>query len=675
MIKRAAVAGILLFLLTLPLPLLRAPSALFFLCFAPALPLALRARLPFLETLALAAALSPVLFGLVVLALITLGAGSSAVWIAASGAALCYIAWGGSLPSREPQERKHALWMAAIVLVIAVLVFYLPATRMWWRVRSDSWFHAAVFHRLSAHGLPLIDPYFSSLRLQYMYFYHILFLSAAALLRIGPFASMIFMNAVALASLALGFNFLSGLFARRSFPRLLGLWLALLGMNGLFFLFFPLRFARALFGETKGMELLNTFFSLSPPGHETASAFLSIEGNQFMLLEKFMLGTALSLTLGLVCVFLALFVTLRRGGAVRVVLMAVSLAGLLYLHLIIGAAVLLVSAAAAVAVRVLERLYPAAAQVGAAQGTQQGTRQEARRPFPVLRAAGAMAISLAVAAVYLASVLPRSSGESSARIALQPGYMVGLLSDVLAPLILLALALRVVRFRTALREEALPLVIWICILAAIAIAADLPTNNETKFSFLLYLPLAALAPAALEAPVPASTDASRRNGGRRAALVVFIAAATVPLNAIYFANAARDTSAFTVTSDERALYEWISGSTEKNAVFLEDNDIVRIPVLAGRDQYWGTAGYAKVWGYPQDVIARRRHLRDTVFSEADSAAELSIEDFVDVSRRPFYIVCRTDAPGGREAAAKLSASGLFRGVFAKETIQVYRLED
>jgi hypothetical protein len=61
--------------------------------------------------------------------------------------------------------------VALLVLLAAVMCFALPLAKFWWRARSDSWFHAAVTQKLLRDGLPVTDPYFAGLRLQYMYCY------------------------------------------------------------------------------------------------------------------------------------------------------------------------------------------------------------------------------------------------------------------------------------------------------------------------------------------------------------------------------------------------------------------------------------------------------------------------------------------------------------------------
>lgn len=630
-------------LLLVPYPLARIPAVIFLLCLAPAAALVPRhAAAP--GSTALTATTSLIIVGAATLVLLFLGVPpSSAPWIVAALAAVVYMA----LPARhDPQDRRLLAALAAVVLLAAVLAFALPLTNLWWRVRSDSWFHAAVLNRLSLHGLPLTDPYFASIRLQYMYFYHVLLLVVVKLARCDAFYAMIVLNAIALANLALGFTWLSGFFARRTAPRIAALWMCLFAMNGLFYLFFPIRLARALAGETRGGDIVRHFFALTPPGHDTAVTFLSIENNQFMLLDKFMVGTAISLTFGLLCVTLALVLSAQRGDWSRRhgIVYAVAVLGMLMLHLVVG-----VTAAAAMTVTLVVGWW-------------------LHRREPSARHATLLALTLAAAAIaapYVYTVTPRGDGSATMRIGVHWRQAVGLLANVLVPLAV------VIAYRITHRRPPSPkssdgaglVATWLVFVALAALVIDLATTNETKFSFLLFVPLAALAAAGIE-----SMWASPK--GRRLA-IAYLAVATIPLNAIYFWQAWRDPGSFDLTPDERKLYRWSRTESEPDAVFLDKDDIVRMPVLGERDQYWGTEGYARNWGYAEKEMFERRSLRDAMFGGGVIYPE--VLDHLRAMERPFYVICRLDDKPGKSAHVRLERDEDFERSFTTSTIILHRL--
>ena len=206
-------------LLLLPHPLLRTPSLLFFLFFAPAAPLAVRATGGWWPTAALTTNLSPVLVGLVMLVAMLIGADPAvATWIAASVFAVAYVLFGRDFPRPDEQTRKLIRIVAIVTALTAILVFILPTVSTWWRMRADGWYHAAVLGRLAREGLPLADPSFSQVRIQYMYFFHIILLPVTKLTGFDAFSAMVLVNIAALVNITLAFIWLCGFFAAVESP-------------------------------------------------------------------------------------------------------------------------------------------------------------------------------------------------------------------------------------------------------------------------------------------------------------------------------------------------------------------------------------------------------------------------------------------------------------------------
>ena len=170
---------------------------------------------------------------------------------------------------------------------------------------------------------------------------------------------MILVNAIALTSTVFAFLALAGEFARRVGPRLLGTCLWIFGLNGWFYLSYPIRLARAVFGDSHGLETLRRMFPWTPAGHATAMSLLSVEGNQFMFLDKFMIGTALSLTLGLAATLLLLLVRARRGewSASHDVAFVLCIAGAILLHSVTGLT-MAIATAAVLAILLVIRAQP-----------------------------------------------------------------------------------------------------------------------------------------------------------------------------------------------------------------------------------------------------------------------------------------------------------------------------
>jgi hypothetical protein len=657
-------------LLAVPVTGLRLVAALVILCYLPAAPFAARAGLPFLSAIALIVTVSPLLIALPVMAVMVLGLPvETAVWAIVGISMAQFLTYGTQRAlSATTAEKRLLIGLVVVVAVAAILTLWLPATNTWWRFREDSWFHAAVFRRIANYGLPAVDPYFSPLRLQYMYFYHVLLLTVSTLTGLGPFGAMIFTNFIALGGCVLGFNFLAGLFTQRSSIRVTGVILCMFAMNGLFYLFFPLRLVRAVWGEMTGSNLLQQYYSLSPLGHATVSRFISVEGNQHLFLDKFMLGTALSLTLGLVCALLALMVLAHKGRWtwIHSFFYVVVLSGAMFLHLVVGVTIAAATVGTIIVTAVLRPRIRAPEDEGG---------------LAVRWQAFLAIFSIVIVIPYMINVMPHGGPGPSVTISIQSRQVFGVLSCLLPALIPALWYL--VRAERPRRPDAAGgglsssgvLAVWAACVLAIALLVDLPTINETKFVFPLYIALSALAVGALERWTTALSPRSGRSGrsgrSRGSWVVAYVVLCTLPLNVLYFAGAFADRSEFNRTPSEISLYDWIRKTTRDEAVFLEADDIVRIPVLAERDQYWGTEAYAHIWGYPPDEIEVRRALRDAIFGEKELTDDLL--EHAAALRRPFYVILRNIHADGGKKFKSLADDPRLTGKFMYENIAVFEL--
>ena len=654
---RAAIEAIVVLLLCIPWTPARVAAVFVAAGVLPGLGVVSCASLAADAALGIGASIAPVIFGVCVLLAMWAGASAHLAAMAASGIGLLlfiFLARGShALPA---SDRRAMLGALGIVLVAAILAFSLPLTETWWRVREDSWFHAAVVDKLARDGLPLTDPYFAGLRIQYMYVYHAIVAACASLTGLDSFRAMVLVNAIALSSAVLAFHALAGEFTRRVGPRILGTCLWVLGLNGWFYLSYPIRLARAALGETRGLETLRELFPWTPPGHATATSLLSVEGNQFMFLDKFMIGTAFSLTFGLVACVLLLLVRARRGrwSKRHDAAFFLCISGTILLHLVTGLVIVLVTSA------LLALLLVVRAQ------TAGGGPSYARL-------LGWVVLAVAATSPYVVSVAPRE-GSASLNYAVQRSQAIGIFFAVLPALVLAALFVRRPSRDTpdtlgsrAFSEMSLSatgiVILWTILVTAAALTIDLATNNETKFAFLVFLPLAALASGQL--------DRWWNSQPTRALAVVLVASATIPLHAIYFSHAARDATRFDVSDAERAVYSWMKKSAPHDAVVLEENDIVRVPVLASRDLYWGTEVYARNWGYPQEEMIARKRLRNAMFSQAGPGE-------VDLIRlraleRPVLVVYRVHPDDLIDAHERFEKDSRFRGRFATGEIAVWEL--
>lgn len=651
---RAAIAVAVLALLWIPWAPVRVMAVFIVAGVLPGLALALHRRTTIEGALGIGTSLSPVIFAALTLASMVLGAHVHHAAIFASVVALVlFVRCAAPTLPPSTDDRRALVGACAILLTAAVLALSLPLSDMWWRVREDSWYHAAVANKLARDGLPLDDPYFAGLRIQYMYAYHAIVAGCASLAGIDYFRAMILVNAMALTSSLLAFHALAGQFTRRVVPRVLAVALWIFGMNGWFYLSFPVRLLRAMVGETQGLQ---TLFPATTPGHAAAMSILSVEGNQFMFLDKFMIGTALSLTFGLAATLLLLLMRARRGDwCPRDDIAFVGcVAGSMLLHLVTG---LTIAVATAVVLALLLIVKAQPSPGGPSYG----------------RLIGWIALALAATAPYVFSVMPRDGGQAAIIIALQRSQTIGLLFAVLPALVFAIVFVRAMTRDSVETAGSRPVadmslsasgivMMWALVVAAMGLTVDLATNNETKFAFLLYLPVAALAAGGIDC---------MWGSPRRYVALALVASAVIPLHAVYFYQASRDPSRFDIDDEERAVNAWVEKNTPPDAVFIEANDTVRIPVLASRDTYWGTEAYARNWGYSKDEMTMRKRLRDAFFSKS-GAGEVEMIQLRTLAR-PVYVIFRSQPDDLIDASERFENDSRFRGRFTTNKIAVWEL--
>ncbi len=236
-----------------------------------------------------------------------------------------------------PVRRRDAIVLLALVAAIVALTAGLPLVREWWRVRDDAWFHAAVVAQIDHYGAPPQDPYFVGMPLQYMWFYHALVLVLGTSLKVSTFWVMALINVQALAALGVAGYHLASVFRERIEHRILASITLLLGFNAAFWMFLPVKLARSLIGDVRGIEEIKRTFSLTPFDYTTACHFMQIYHNQEFFLDKFMVATAFGLALT--------FMTLAWSSAstylgsrrpASLVLLAGALIGMLGFHSLVG---------------------------------------------------------------------------------------------------------------------------------------------------------------------------------------------------------------------------------------------------------------------------------------------------------------------------------------------------
>jgi hypothetical protein len=594
------------------LGLMAAPGAILYL-------LAERRRPTVLEFLLAALVASPLLVTLAGMA--GLAAGAAPGTIARAIAVASLLALGAVAAARHPPlgiaPRREWMVLLALTGVAVLLTAFLPATREWWRIRSDAWFHAAVVAQIDRYGIPPEDPYFAGLPLQYMWFYHVLVLVLARGLDADPFRVMALVNVQALVVLAFAAHHLAGVFRDRVAHRAWATAMLLFAFNAAFWVLLPVKLARVMIGDVRGMEEVRRTFQLFPLTYDRACGFMHIYYNQEFFLDKFMVATAFGFALACMATgWYAATAWMRERRPSLLVLLAVSLGGMLGFHSLVGFVMLVGIFGGCILLFFARR--------GAA-----GYRMR----DSLLLLGVSLACFLATTP-YLYQVMHMKEREQVIPLSVSLHKTAGIF---ISSAFVLALCLRA-RGRALLGEATAAMrffgfaalsVTLFCLLI------KLPgPNTYDKLGYFVFIPMAVAAGLAL------ADELERRSARARTVALAWTLAFLVPVNLIAFASCFLTPDAQAFTTEEARLSDWIRDHTGRDALMIDDHDRVVFLVTAPRRYFWGNWAYAQQWGYPRLEMSRRLHAQRALYS-GDPLDATALE-VLGAVQEPLYAVVRPE---------------------------------
>jgi len=542
-----------------------------------------------LEVLLAGVVASPLVVTLVATGILFAGgsphAASLAVVVASAG--LLLAAALVRRPTPAAMRSRDAAVLACFIAGLLLLTSTLPFTREWWRIRSDAWFHAAVVAQIRDFGLPPEDPYFLGLRLQYMWFYHVLLTTLADALRVGPFGAMAMFNAHAVVALVLaGYQFASALRAR-FLHRFVAAATLVLAFNAAFWIFLPVKLVKAFMGDVRGMDEVRRTLALTPLHYDTASRFLNIYFNQEFFLDKFMVATAFGIALVfMTSAWAGAIDYLQNGRRYGLALVATSVVGMLGFHSLVGF-VFLVGVVGGASL-----LHATRARIESYQP---------RRPL----------VLVAVCVLCLLAVSPylyQVSKESEQAFPLDFSFrkMAGIF---ISCAFVLVLAIRARSFWSDRSMGARFLAWSAAAVAAFCLSIALPgANTYDKLGYFVFIPCSIVAGFAIADSVAAKAGRARIITAAAWVLLFF-----VPVNAIAFVSCFGTPDAVVVTPAEWRLSEWVRANTTRDAVFIDDHDRAPLLVTGPRRYLFGSTPYAEQWGYPLPEMTRRRHAVEALY--------------------------------------------------------------
>jgi len=478
----------------------------------------------------------------------------------------------------EDARALRLAWLAA--LAVALLFLAKPVLAF----RSDAWFHAATAYRLDLIGLPPDDPFTAGIPLGYFWAFHLGLGLLGGAAGVTPFAAGAAISVIAALAVALWL----GLLARRLCgPAAVApaIVLAVLGLDPPGWLAW---LAQGLTGAEKGPAVLAHAWQHGAGGSMTAITIGYPHISVTFLLDKFLIVTGLGL--GCAAALAFAWALVEAGSArVRIALVTSALAAMsaLFLHSVVGAAVVVAGGAAAIGAACL----PRAARLG--------TRA-------ALALLAGIAIAGLVALPYLRLCTVAKTND--------PAHLAFHLDMAWTWLacggLLLALAAREAwawRTDPAERGERARFLLFVAGFVVLSLFVTLVNRNESKFFNVGALLLA----------VPAAGGWARLRGtmaGRLAWAVLVLGSLPTFLLGLsgFLAEGEQGVAGHVVPpAADREIYTWIDHHTAARAALLAlpagaDGELSRDPMVhARRALVWSGPEHGMNWGYDPDELERR----------------------------------------------------------------------
>jgi hypothetical protein len=544
----------------------------------------------------------------------------------------------------------------ALAVAVAVPHFVNP----WMLVKSDAWNHAGIVYQILERGMPPEDPRFSGLRLNYVWFYNLYIGLQTSVHEGSAFVFMTALNVVDVALTAWLAYVLGWMLWRQREGAVGTALLTCFGFNAFMFLLWPLRGLHEL-ASAAGHGGLPSWSV--PPLRLSSWEIMNDVGAPHTWIEnfidKFVTGTSINYTWLLMMLFLWASIRLMRGrhpGAWIVVVLCS--AGMQLWHGVVGLSAVPVALCAVALMLVLRRAW------------------NWLPPSSRLVEFGAAAVlGFALVWPYTRAISsgwdPRHSGLHVSPVHLSP---VATWTFATSCAFAMALALKPIRSIWSARDGvSASIVTYTLGICLFSILIALPNQNEVKFAYEAFVPLALLGGMNFSSWLGSMRSRFGRAG---LALLGLLLAAPLVLTLVGFTlDRERLTyAALNPAPGENAMYDWIAAETPKQMVFVDARYRDLVMVRARRQMYLGSASGPERAAFPLAQVLERRAVMADLYGAADSL-ERDAGSLTALGRPACVIFRSQDGAGSAHAAAALRGRpDLFHAIYERDGFVLYAVK-
>ncbi len=559
-------------------------------------------------------------------------------------------------PGGEPRADLRFLVLFAVGIALLTSVPWL--LNPWLRSRSDAWIHGGIVWDIVRHGIPPEDPRFVGLRLNYVWFFNLFIALATGLTGRDPFVFMMLFNAVNLGvCIALVYRLALELWRERWAAAGAAI-LVPVGLGAGNWLLWSLPVLKKLLGSPHGWaDAASQVRALRWGTCDVLASLGAPFAYMVNTLDKFTVGTALSYAWLMMLAYLWAMVSwLARGSRRALVWAGAGAAGMLFFHGVVGLSVIPVALGALAVAWLASFRWP---------WLPRGR---------LLGLAGATAAGALLAAPYTLAISRGWSAEETAvpnqyvHFGLKMAWTMAASLAVVAALAGRGL-LRVARERN---PGGAALALFTLGMALFALIVHLPLDNETKFVFEVFFPLAIFAGPALP-PFAAATV--RRLGaplGAAALALLFLVPPVVMLASYALDPSGRTDPAVAPAPGEDALYAWIRAHVPDDGYLVDRGGRDLVMVKAQRRLWVGTTSGPERAAFPARELARRRAVEADLYGSADSL-EADARALAGLGR-PAYVLYRlSDFREAKPWRALEARYQRFMTVYTTREFRLYRV--
>ncbi|OQX85852.1 MAG: hypothetical protein B6D63_01310 [Candidatus Latescibacteria bacterium 4484_7] len=570
------------------------------------------------------------------------------------------IAFASKAPEEDREIHLRAETLIVPVMFAALLILMYSINPLL-KIRSDAWYHASVTMEILDRGIPPMEPRFADVPIHYMWIYHLFLATWKRVSGLSVFNAMAFFNVVSAFSFPYLIARLTSIYTtKRKYIALTPLF-AIAGLESVSWILWPTNLVRAFFGKVRGMEEVTRQLRLIQLNNSDVIQFLHpFKTWMVNLLDKFITITAFSYSLDLfLLAFIIYSIASREGkkGTSAGILICIISVGTLLFHVVTGSVLILTLIGAGILTFLVYKFI---------------LKQPVPR-FESFTSPLSALIAITICFPYIHDLTRGSSSGNSLTSFLHVG--ITNIITIIAPLIILYCPARDALKKIFSKDlnRLLPFSVWIISILILNIFVNLPTVNDSKLIFPMFLLL--LPPIVWEI-----IDRIGAAGGLKKTalilwtLIIFVIPPILTVRGFTLDRLEKpiESSRANLSRGKMKLFEWINNNTDINAVIIENNINCLMPVYAHRRNFFPQPSAMNVYGYSGEKVTLYKSIINGLFS-SDSLTEKTIEEMDKIDKNLYIVLWQSDLVKRPELKKRFDAMGnKFKEVYKSEVGVIYK---